>query len=105
MAQRSHCGRPIICDLGLARIVFDDASMLSHEYDGNGDWARASGINTTSAHTGTPRYFAREQVDLNHPSAPTTVTDMYAVGRIGFEVRRLLAHPTFPVFVGPYGQG
>lgn len=42
-------------------------------------------INTTTPHTGTPRYLAPELVDLNDPSEPTTATDVYAAGCIGFE--------------------
>ncbi|CAG7855260.1 SubName: Full=Uncharacterized protein {ECO:0000313/EMBL:CCA75953.1} [Serendipita indica DSM 11827] len=78
-------GRPMICDLGLARILVDETSFSSDGYasDENQSWMRK--INTTTPHSGTPRYLAPEQVDLNRPSKPTTAADVYAVGCIGFE--------------------
>ncbi|CCA76402.1 hypothetical protein PIIN_10395 [Serendipita indica DSM 11827] len=59
--------------------------FVSHGRGDNGGCEWLGGINTTSAHTGTPRYLAPEQVDLNRPSQPTTATDVYAVTCIGFE--------------------
>lgn len=80
-------GRPMICDLGLARLIVDGSQPSSSPLECRGyeHWAWMGGINTTSAHTGTPRYLAPEQVDLNRPSQPTTATDVYAVACIGFE--------------------
>ncbi|CAG7849744.1 SubName: Full=Uncharacterized protein {ECO:0000313/EMBL:CCA75949.1} [Serendipita indica DSM 11827] len=80
-------GRPKICDLGLVRVVVDDSSSSSsgdgYSSDESREWMRE--INTTTPHTGTPRYLAPELVDLNDPSEPTTATDVYAAGCIGFE--------------------
>ncbi|CAG7849736.1 SubName: Full=Uncharacterized protein {ECO:0000313/EMBL:CCA76636.1}; Flags: Fragment [Serendipita indica DSM 11827] len=80
-------GRPMICDLGLVRVVVDDPSSSSsgdgYSSDESREWMRE--INTTTPHTGTPRYLSPELVDLNDPSEPTTATDVYAAGCIGFE--------------------
>ncbi|CCA76348.1 hypothetical protein PIIN_10343 [Serendipita indica DSM 11827] len=78
-------GRPMICDLGLARVEEYRRPSSSNGVLSNRCWEWMVGINTTSAHTGTPRYLAPEQVDPDNPSRPTMATDVYAVGCIGYE--------------------
>ncbi|CAG7849760.1 SubName: Full=Uncharacterized protein {ECO:0000313/EMBL:CCA75953.1} [Serendipita indica DSM 11827] len=78
-------GRPMICDLGLARFLIDDGSSSRNEYKGDEICSWFCKINTTTPHSGTPRYLAPEQVDPNRPSKPTMAADVFAVGCIGFE--------------------
>ncbi|CAG7849742.1 SubName: Full=Uncharacterized protein {ECO:0000313/EMBL:CCA75844.1} [Serendipita indica DSM 11827] len=77
-------GRPMICDLGLARILVDETSFSSDEYASDEDQSWMRKINTTTPHSGTPRYLAPEQVDLNRP-LNLRQRQTYAVGCIGFE--------------------
>ncbi|CAG7849740.1 SubName: Full=Uncharacterized protein {ECO:0000313/EMBL:CCA75843.1} [Serendipita indica DSM 11827] len=79
-------GRPMICDLGLARVEEYRRPSSFNGVLSYGCWEWMVGINTTSAHTGTPRYLAPEQVDPDNPSRPTMATDVYAVGCIGYEL-------------------
>ncbi|KIM30176.1 hypothetical protein M408DRAFT_328262 [Serendipita vermifera MAFF 305830] len=59
-----------ICDFGLARIFIDEGS---------------TGMTTTSVHTGTERYLARELVVGGDEARPTTASDVHAMGCIGLE--------------------
>lgn len=61
-----------LCDFGLVRLVHDQM---------------ATGLTTTTAHTGTARYLSLELVEADEGSIPTTASDMYALGCIGMEVR------------------
>jgi serine/threonine protein kinase len=63
-----------LCDFGLARLIQAKSG---------------SGMTTTTAHTGTVRYLAYELVKCNNKATPTTATDMYALGCLALEVRRL----------------
>lgn len=63
-------GSAKICDFGLARIFFDEGS---------------TGMTTTSVHTGTERYLARELVIGGDEVRPTTASDVHAMGCIGLE--------------------
>ncbi|KIM21076.1 hypothetical protein M408DRAFT_81026, partial [Serendipita vermifera MAFF 305830] len=67
--------RPTICDFGLAQIFLEEG---------------ATGMTTTSEHTGTARYLAPELVSSDHTVPPTKESDMYAVGCLGLEVRNSL---------------
>jgi serine/threonine protein kinase len=64
-------GVPKICDFGLARIFLEQGS---------------SGMTTTSEHTGTARYLARELVASDNSVYPTLASDVYAVGCLGLDV-------------------
>jgi serine/threonine protein kinase len=64
-------GNPRICDFGLARIFMEEG---------------ASGLTTTSPHSGTERYLAYELVSSEELGMPTTASDIYALGCIGLEV-------------------
>ncbi|KIM30182.1 hypothetical protein M408DRAFT_56274, partial [Serendipita vermifera MAFF 305830] len=63
-------GNAKICDFGLARIFLEEGS---------------SGMTTTSVHTGTERYLARELVVGGDEACPTTASDVHAMGCIGLE--------------------
>ncbi|KAG8815231.1 hypothetical protein FRC17_000780 [Serendipita sp. 399] len=64
--------RPRICDFGLSRIVLEEGH---------------SGLTTTAAHTGTPRYLAYELVISEDDMAkPTRESDIYALGCVGLDV-------------------
>jgi serine/threonine protein kinase len=47
-------------------------------------------MTTTSAYSGTARYLAFELVESEEEELPTTASDVYALGCIGFEVRYAL---------------
>jgi len=61
-----------LCDFGLVRLVHDQM---------------ATGLTTTTAHTGTARYLSLELVEADDECSPTTFSDTYALGCIGMEVR------------------
>ncbi|KAG8822312.1 hypothetical protein FRC17_009597 [Serendipita sp. 399] len=64
-------GRPRICDFGLSRIVLEEGH---------------SGLTTTAAYTGTPRYLAYELVISEDDMAtPTRKSDIYALGCVGLD--------------------
>ncbi|KIM20552.1 hypothetical protein M408DRAFT_30270 [Serendipita vermifera MAFF 305830] len=63
-------GNAQICDFGLSRIFLEEGS---------------TGMTTTSAHTGTERYLARELVVGGDEACPTTASDVHAMGCIGLE--------------------
>jgi len=65
-------GHSQICDFGLVRIHLDHGR---------------SGMTTTSHHFGTERYLAWELSEGENP--PSTASDVYAVGCIGLEVRKI----------------
>ena len=75
----------MICDLGLSRLIYDDFGPSSSTRNG----IDPGGLNTTTPHRGTDRYVAPEMADLDNPSKPTSMSDVYAVGCIGFEVSTL----------------
>ena len=60
-----------ICDFGLSRLMQD--------YEG-------TPLNTTTDHTGTVRYLAKELV-ATKKAVPTRATDVYALGCLAFEAR------------------
>jgi serine/threonine protein kinase len=64
-------GTPRICDFGLARVLLEEEN---------------TGMTTTSEHTGTTRYLARELVASEETVYPTTASDVYALGCLGLEV-------------------
>jgi serine/threonine protein kinase len=70
-------GNPRICDFGLARIVREEDRS-------------ATGMTTTTEHTGTERYLAPELV-TNDWAIPTTASDVYAIGCLGLQVDQLSA--------------
>ncbi|KIM30184.1 hypothetical protein M408DRAFT_22227 [Serendipita vermifera MAFF 305830] len=63
-------GSAQICDFGLSRIFLEEGG---------------TGMTTTSVHTGTERYLARELVVGGDEARPTTASDVYAMGCIGLE--------------------
>ena len=65
-------GNAQICDFGLVRVCVEDGK---------------SGTTTTTAHTGTERYLARELLVEGDEARPTRASDIYALGCIGLEVR------------------
>jgi len=71
-------GIPQICDFGLVSIFLEEGS---------------SGMTTTSPHTGTDRYLAYELLIDSEDVAPTTASDIFALGCIGLEVRSVLPAP------------
>ncbi|KIM30189.1 hypothetical protein M408DRAFT_22230 [Serendipita vermifera MAFF 305830] len=66
----NESGSAQICDFGLSRIFLEEGS---------------TGMTTTSVHTGTERYLARELVVEGDEARPTTASDVYAMGCIGLE--------------------
>jgi len=60
-----------ICDFGLAKILLEE---------------EGTGMTTTSPYTGTDRYLAYELILGGETVAPTTASDMFALGCIGLEV-------------------
>ncbi|KIM30267.1 hypothetical protein M408DRAFT_47022, partial [Serendipita vermifera MAFF 305830] len=63
-------GSAQICDFGLSRIFLEEGN---------------TGMTTTSVHTGTVRYLARELVMGGDEARPTTASDVHAMGCIGLE--------------------
>lgn len=63
-------GKPQICDFGLISIYLEEGN---------------SGMTTTSPHTGTDRYLAYELLQDHETVAPTTASDIFALGCIGLE--------------------
>jgi len=59
-------------------------------------------MTTTTEHTGTERYLAPELVMADDGGRPTIASDVYALGCIGLEVRRLLAYTSSTNF--PYSS-
>jgi serine/threonine protein kinase len=59
-------------------------------------------MTTTTEHTGTERYLAPELVMADDGGRPTIASDVYALGCIGLEVRRLLAYSSSTNF--PYSS-
>ncbi|KIM24648.1 hypothetical protein M408DRAFT_229729 [Serendipita vermifera MAFF 305830] len=59
-----------LCDFGLSRVFLEGEN---------------SGMTTTSVHTGTERYLARELVVGGDEASPTTPSDVHAMGCIGLE--------------------
>ena len=62
---------PRLCDFGISRLLTE---------------AGASGLTTTSQHTGTERYLSHELVVSEDTCVPTTASDVYALACIGLEV-------------------
>jgi serine/threonine protein kinase len=62
-----------LCDFGISRALTAPGT---------------SGLTTTSAHTGTERYLSYELVVAEDACSPTTASDVYALGCIGFEMSR-----------------
>ncbi|CAG7855261.1 SubName: Full=Uncharacterized protein {ECO:0000313/EMBL:CCA77072.1} [Serendipita indica DSM 11827] len=76
-------GRPMICDLGLARLIVDGSQP--HRLPSSAgvmNIGRMGGINTTSAHARGRAVSCPRAGRLNRPSQPTTATDAYAVACI-----------------------
>lgn len=69
-------GNPQICDFGLVSIYLEEGN---------------SGMMTTSPYTGTDRYMAYELLHDQEVIAPTTRSDIFALGCIGLEVGILLS--------------
>ena len=61
-----------LCDFGLVRLIHDQM---------------ATGLTTTTAHTGTARYLSLELVETEEGTTPTTASDIWALGCVGMEVR------------------
>jgi hypothetical protein len=59
-----------LCDFALVRLIQEDDS--------------STGMTTTTAHTGTARYLARELVECEQ--IPTPASDIHALGCLGLEV-------------------
>jgi serine/threonine protein kinase len=74
-------GRARICDFGLVRIVSDEAT----------------GLMTTTTHTGTPRYLAYELIVSDQP-IPTTASDVWAIGCTGLDVTTPLVVTLFEYY-------
>jgi serine/threonine protein kinase len=73
----SKTGVGQLCDFGLSRLI----------------QARSgSGMTTTTAHTGTIRYLARELVVCRTRAIPTKATDIYALGCLALVVCQLIPH-------------
>ena len=60
-----------LCDFGLVRLIHDQM---------------ATGLTTTTAHTGTARYLSLELVEADEVTMPTTASDIWALGCVGMEV-------------------
>jgi serine/threonine protein kinase len=60
-----------LCDFGLVRLIHDQT---------------ATGLTTTTAHTGTARYLSLELVEADEGTMPTTASDIWALGCVGMEV-------------------
>ncbi|CCA76057.1 hypothetical protein PIIN_10057 [Serendipita indica DSM 11827] len=76
-------GRPMICDL----VLSNPSSLLARDgYSSDESWSWTPQINTTRAHSGTPRYLAPGRVDLTDPSKLTVAANVYSLGCIRLEV-------------------
>ncbi|PVG01085.1 kinase-like protein [Serendipita vermifera] len=76
-----------ICDFGLVHLLQEDM---------------ATGMSTSTPHTGTTRYLAYELVNRGGNATPTTATDVYALGCLGMEfVYRRIPH--HDLGENPYG--
>lgn len=63
-----------LCDFGLVRLIHDQM---------------ATGLTTTTGHTGTARYLSLELVDGDDGTIPSPASDIWALGCVGLEVSSL----------------
>jgi serine/threonine protein kinase len=69
-------GHAKLCDFGLVKVLAEGKSL---------------GFTTTTPHTGTDRYLAPELVFADESVAPTTASDIYALGCLGLKVHYLFS--------------